>query len=89
MATVIKLKKPIDAHGEQVSELELRDITGGDVIDLGQPMNVNADESFNFRMDVVARYVSRLAAIPMSSVREMSPGDLTNCAAEIAGFFGE
>lgn len=88
MATKIKLNKPIDAHGEEVTEIELRDITGGDVIDLGQPMNVNADQSFNFRMDVVARYISRLAGIPMSSVREMSPGDITNCAAEIAGFFG-
>lgn len=85
----ITLKKPIEAHGEQITEIELRDITGGDVIDLGHPLNITSEGSFTFRMDVVARYVVRLGNVPASTVREMSPGDLSTCAGEIAGFFGE
>lgn len=77
------------AHGNEITEFELREPTGGDVIDLGQPMNINADESFNFRMDVVAKYVTRLGKIPASTVRELTPSDLMACAVTVAGFFGE
>lgn len=86
----VSLKKPITAYDdEEVTEIKMRDIQGGDVIDLGQPMTFGQDGSFTFRMDVVARYISRLAKIPASSVREMTPQDLTACAVELATFFGE
>jgi len=85
----LTLNKAIDVQGEETSELEFRDPTGGDVIDLGQPMNIGQDGSFSFKMDVVAKYVVKLAKVPMSSVREMTPSDLTACAVLVAGFFGE
>ncbi|MBL4763493.1 MAG: phage tail assembly protein [Gammaproteobacteria bacterium] len=85
----LTLNKAIDVRGEEVSELELEEPTGGDVIDLGQPMNIAQDGSFSFKMDVVAKYVVKLAKIPMSSVREISPSDLMACAVMVAGFFGD
>ncbi len=85
----VTLRKPIEAYGEEVKEINMRDIEGGDVIDLGQPLTFSQDGTFNFRMDVVAKYISRLAKIPANSVRQMSPQDLTACAVELATFFGE
>ncbi len=85
----MKLRKPIKAHGEEITEINFREVTGGDVIDLGQPMSMKADESMDFKMDVVAKYIVALAQIPMTSVREMHPSDLFDCAVEISSFFGE
>lgn len=84
----IALSKPIDAHGEQINKIDLAEPTNGDLIDLGDPFTVHADESIEFKNDVIARYVSRLAKIPMSSVREMAIADFWQCKTEIMGFLG-
>lgn len=84
----IKLSKPINAHGEDVSELELAEPSTGDLIDLGDPMTINSDESICFKNDVIAKYISRLAKIPMSSVRELARADFIACKTAVAGFLG-
>lgn len=84
----IKLSKPIQAHGEEVTELEIQEPTTGDLIDLGDPMSISDDSSITFKNDVIAKYISRLAKIPMSSVRELSRSDFTECKTVVAGFLG-
>lgn len=84
-----KLRKEITANGEQVSELELREPNSQDLILLGIPMSFSPEGGTEIKMAAVAKYVSRLASIPPSSVLEISPMDLMDLALEIVGFFSE
>lgn len=94
MSTTVALSKPITAHGEEVSELVLRDPTTEDIIELGLPTLIipGADgqsTGVEIRQPVIARYVSRLAAIPMGSVKKLPPKDFSLCNAAVMSFFGE
>lgn len=90
----IPLSAPVMAHGEEIDCLVLRQPTTADLIDLGQPMrllpgNGMEDPAVEVRMNVVANYVSRLAAIPLSSVKALSLGDFGRATQAVLGFFGE
>ena len=94
MSITLPLKKPIKAHGEEISEITLRDPTTKDIIATGLPMLMipSADgksTGIEIRQPVIARYVSLLAAIPMGSVESMTPGDFSACTGAVMGFFGE
>lgn len=93
MSVTIKLSKPITAHAEEVSEITLREPTTEDIIDIGLPhlIILGNDEStgVEVRQKVVAKYISKLAGIPMSSVRSLAPKDFSACTAAVMGFFGE
>jgi len=93
MSTVIPLTKPIPAHGEEISSLTLRDPSSEDVMDLGYPFLVQVGDSgttgLEMRPKVVARYVSKLGQIPLSSVGKLDIPDLMKCQAAVMGFFGE
>ncbi|RJG06246.1 phage tail assembly protein [Noviherbaspirillum cavernae] len=88
----IRLSKPIIAHGAEVSELDLADPTSEDVMELGYPYLVvpsdTDDTGIELRPKVVGRYVSRLAKIPMSSVKQMAIADLQQMQGVVMGFFG-
>ena len=90
----IVLASPITAHGEEVDQISLRPPTTADLIDLGQPMRLlpgnGLDEAaIEVRMNVVAHYVARLAAIPLSSVKALSLSDFGKATQAVLGFFGE
>lgn len=92
MSVNIKLKKPITAHGEEVSELTFREPTPDDIMQIGAPQLLipSADgESLGIevRAKVVGQYISRLSAIPMGSVKAMSIGDFQRCTGAVMGFF--
>ena len=93
MSTSVPLSKPITAHGEEVSELNFREPTTKDIIELGLPTliipSVDGESTgIEIRQPVIARYVSRLAAIPKGSVEAMAPKDFSLCTAAVMGFFG-
>ena len=90
----IVLASPITAHGEEIDQISLRPPTTADLIDLGQPMRLlpgnGLDEAaIEVRMNVVAHYVARLAAIPLSSVKALSLTDFGKATQAVLGFFGE
>lgn len=90
--STVPLKKPIIAHGEEVSELTFRDPTPEDVMEIGTPQLLlpSADgESvgIEIRAKVVGKYISRLGAIPLSSVKAMGLGDFMRCQGVVMGFF--
>lgn len=93
MSSVIKLDKPIQAHGKEVTELELREPTTEEVMEEGYPYLIvqgnGGVSGVQLQPKVVARYVMRLAAIPMPSVKQMSIGDLQSAQAVVMGFFGQ
>lgn len=90
----ITLSAPVMAHGEEITCLVLRQPTTADLIELGQPMrllpgNGMEDPAVEVRMNVVAHYVARLAAVPLSSVKALSLGDFGRATQAVLGFFGE
>ena len=93
MSAVIPLSKPIKAHGDEVSEISMREPTTKDIIELGLPTLIipGADgqsTGVEIRQPVVARYISRLAAIPMGSVESLAVKDFSLCTAAVMSFFG-
>lgn len=90
---IVTLNKPISAHGEQIAELTLREPVTKEVIEIGQPMLIiigdeGKSTGIEIRQRVVARWISKLAGIPMSSVEALSIGDFSRCTAVVMGFFG-
>lgn len=94
MSITIPLSKPIKAHGDEVGELKFREPTTKDVIELGLPtLIIPGDDGqstgVEIRQKVIARYISRLAAIPLGSVELLSLKDFSLCTAAVMGFFGQ
>lgn len=85
------LSKPIKAHGEEMDTLELSAPGTKDVRELGYPFsaqpNASGDADMKLHPEVGARYISRLAKIPMTSVDQMDPGDFLMLHTELCGFF--
>jgi hypothetical protein len=88
--TVIELTTPIEAHGETLKTLELRELTTEDIMRCGFPFAPNANgEDVEIKASVAAKYIVRLAGIPESSVKSLSPLDFIKVCGEILSFFGE
>ncbi|MGY6129103.1 phage tail assembly protein (plasmid) [Paraburkholderia strydomiana] len=89
---IVTLSKPVTAHGEEVMELDMREPTAEDVMELGFPyLVVQSDDGqgVELRPKVAGRYISRLAKVPMSSVKQLTVGDLSKFQGLIMGFFGQ
>ena len=84
----IQLTKPITAHGEEVSELTLREMTPGDVIECGYPIAFDGSV-VTPQMGPVAKLIARLSGIPPSSVRQMGMPDYNAAMGAVLGFLGE
>lgn len=89
----VKLSKSIQAHGEEVRILTLREPTTEDIIDIGLPTLIIVGDGetagVEVRQKVVAKYISTLAAIPLSAVRSLAPKDFSACTKEVMSFFGQ
>lgn len=88
MTTPIKLSTPIQAYGEQVTELTLRRPTSRECRQIGHlPYRIEKDESVGLNLDVAAKYIVVCAGIPSSSVDQLDVTDLNGLAWALAGFF--
>ncbi|QXH53204.1 phage tail assembly protein [Pseudomonas fakonensis] len=88
MTTTIELSTPIQAHGEQLTELALRRPTTRECRQIGQlPYRIEKDESVGLNLDVAAKYIVVCAGIPGSSVDQLDVTDLNAAAWALAGFF--
>lgn len=82
------LVKPIQAHGEELTELTLRRPTVQEVRAIrALPYKIGADEAVMLDMDAGCKYIAVCAGIPASSVNQLELTDLNDLAWEIAGFF--
>lgn len=86
----VPLSKPVTAHGEELSVLTLREPVPEDLMQLGSPMlmipSADGDLGLDVRPKVVAAYISRLAGIPMSSVKALSIADFMACQGALLPF---
>ena len=73
---VVKLEHPIEAFGEEVRELTLREPR---VRELRKAMTGAKGE-----MDIACRLVSQLAAVPPSAIDSMHAGDFIRCSKAVA-----
>lgn len=86
----IKLKSPIKANGEEVSELTFREPTAADIELNGNPVNLDwtgGTPKPYFDARVMSQMMSVLAAVPPSSVRMMNTKDWNTVAWSLANFF--
>lgn len=86
----LALSKPIKAHNEELSILEIVPLTGLDLLEMGSPP-FQIDQKGRTHIDIAmtGEYLVRLAGIPPSAVRQMAPKDLIAAFGIIASFFGD
>ena len=86
-----KLSTPIDAHGETLSQIELREPLAADVIKSGMPYQMAYGSSGNSSLIIdspaCARLISGLAGIPTSSIGQMSLADFSDLQQLVIGYF--
>ena len=76
--TTITLVKPIQAHGNEVTELELREPNTGDIAACGSPFSLTLPTEEGGGVTIMPNppalvaLIARLTNIPLSSVRSMS-----------------
>ena len=85
---IIELFQPIQAHGETVSELQLRRPTAQECREIRAfPYTLGQDMLPVAALDVAAKYIMRCCAIPESSVNQLCLEDLSKITWLIIGFF--
>jgi hypothetical protein len=88
---VVKLRKPIIANGEEVSELKFREPTAGDIERAGNPVNIDFisgdTPKLTFESKSMSAMMSILAAVPPSTIKQMHPKDWNTAAWNLANFF--
>jgi hypothetical protein len=87
-ARTLTLTTPIDAHGEALSALTFRPLTVEDFDRVGYPIRMGGDGTYEPIPDRISELISRLAAIPRSSVTQMSVADWHDALGLIVSFFG-
>lgn len=91
--SIVKLNKPVTAYDEQITELTLREPTTEDIIEMGLPtLIVITDDdkpAVEIRQKVIAKYISKLGSVPLSTVKSLAPSDYSNCSGVVMGFFGQ
>lgn len=81
----LDLKRPIEAHGEEVSVLHFREPTVKDLRKTGYPVTGNSE----INVDAAVNLIAACADIPPSSVEKMKPTDFTSAVAVIGDFLAE
>lgn len=88
--TTVTLSRPIQAHGEERKEIELREPNGGDIAACGFPFTFSADGAQQtVNAAAIGALISRLGNIPPSSVNSLSFTDWAECMGAIFNFFGQ
>lgn len=87
----LQLSEPVTAHDEQLTVLELRQPTGGDVMDIGLTMPDGVDENGSGgSMNLPTVWFSaKLASVPPSTIRSLSVKDAILVAKAVNPFLLE
>lgn len=88
MSVTVPLRRPIEAHGETVTSITLREPLGGDIARIGMPVNV-IGVGGHVDTAVVAAYIAELGGIPPSSVAKLSAADFLALTTEVVDFFAD
>lgn len=84
----MELVYPLKFSEETITNIEFKRPKQKLIRKLGYPFALKEDGEIRLFPDIVARYISELAALPMSVVDEMDAEDVLSASVEIASFFG-
>ena len=88
MSSAVKLQVAIEAHGESLTELNLRRPTVQEVRAIkALPYKIDKSEEVSLDMDVAAKYIAVCAGIPPSSVNQLDLADLNALSWAVASLF--
>jgi hypothetical protein len=85
-----ELSKPIEAHGEQVTVLNFREPTARDLLSIGNPVifdPISDPPKVTHDERKMTQMMSALAAVPPSSIQQLTPRDWITCAWGLTPFF--
>ena len=81
---VIRLSHPIEAHGEQVTELQIGELTVG----MLEGIEMRVEEgAMVWDLGSIARFLSNAAAIPPSAAKRIAVRDLIGAREALQDFF--
>lgn len=86
----VKLSKPINSFGEEISVLKLRRPTGADLIRIGNPVifdPITDPPRIVHDWSKMPSMLMRLSGVPTSSFEQVDPRDLTAAAWAITNYF--
>jgi hypothetical protein len=86
----ITLRTPIQAHGEAITELSFRPPTSIDMIEVGSPVRLDIASSPPMVIHDEKKFalmMSRLGAVPPSSIASMHPLDFIEMEWRLTDFF--
>jgi len=88
----VKLRKPIQGgDGVEVLELKFREPTAADIEACGNPVNIDFFSGevpkVSFDAPSMSKMLSRLAAVPPSSIKKLNTRDWNSAAWTLARFF--
>jgi hypothetical protein len=88
---VVKLRKPVQAHGEEMTELRFREPNAGDIEACGSPVTMdfynNDEPKMVYETKAMFAMMSRLAAVPPSTIKSMNTKDWEFAALALAHRF--
>lgn len=84
---VITLSRPVEAHGEAIKTLSLREPNAGDIKVCGYPLQISDGAAIPVA-GAICKYIARLANVPPSTVDKLTPADFNACLTAIVDFFG-
>ena len=86
MPHTLMLSAAVTAHGQQVDRLTLRLPTGKDLRSCGLPYKLTAEGEIAINAAPMHRMIAELAAVPPSTIDQLSAGDWNNAAMVVLGF---
>jgi len=84
----ISLGKPITHGDAEITELELREPTAGDVMECGYPLAIG-DGDATPNAEAVGKLIARLSSLPPSSIKQMNMADFNEAMGVVLSFFGK
>jgi hypothetical protein len=88
---VIKLGKPVIAHGDEINELRFREPTAADIEACGSPVTIDflnqSEPKMIYETKAMFAMMSRLAAVPPSTIKSMRTKDWEYAALALAHRF--
>ena len=90
----ITLSRPVQAHGEEITKLEIREPLGVDIRLCGLPFSLapgtaGGDGEVQIREAAITKYISRLAKVPPTTVDQLAPNDWMTAMGAVLGFFDD
>jgi hypothetical protein len=84
------LSKPVESQGEEIKELNLREMTTKDIINCGYPFKmkiVDGEEEQDINQKNFIRLAAALAGVPGSTITSLELVDYMKLQGLIMGFF--